>query len=126
MKKRKMSAKQLKYFGPRKTKKKVVKVARYRRARRYYAAARRGYRSRKGLLGGSAGNLLVGAIAGAVSNMIPDFIGGWTKPLVFGAGGYILKKPALLTVAGYEAGKSLMAGGNIFGLGNNTSQGGWL
>ena len=120
-----MTAKQLKYFGKRKKpKKEVVKVAKYRRARRYYAGAKRYYRARKGLLGGSMGNAVIGAVAGAVSPMIPQFIGGWTNPIAFGVAGYVLKKPALLTVAGYEAGKTLISGGlgNIFG--NN--QGGLL
>jgi len=128
MKKRKMSALQRKYFGKRSkrktTKRTVVKVARYRRARRYYAGAKRFYRGRKGLLGGSMGNVVVGAIAGAVSPMIPQFIGSFTNPVAFGVAGYVLKKPALLTVAGYEAGKMLISGGigNIFG----SNQGGLL
>jgi hypothetical protein len=42
--------------------------------------------------------------------MIPEFIGKWTKPVVFGAGGYLLKKPALLGIAGYELGKSFSSG----------------
>jgi hypothetical protein len=63
------------------------------------------------------GNVVVGAVAGAVSPMIPQFVGGWTNPIAFGVLGYVLKKPALLTVAGYEAGKTLIGGGlnNIFG-----------
>lgn len=89
----------------------------YRRTRSVYRAARRGYSSRKGLLGGNTGNLLIGAVAGAASNYIPDIIGGWTKPAAFGAIGYLMKKPALLTIAAYEAGKQLMSGG--FGLGGN-------
>ena len=105
----------------------VVKVARYRRTRRAYAYAKRGYRSRKGLLSGSAGNIIIGAGAGFLSPMIPEFLGGWTKPLIFGAGGYLLKKPALLTLAGYEAGKNLSGGGigNLFG-GSGNNSGGWL
>lgn len=120
-----MSALQKKYFGKRtKRKRTVVKVARYRRARRYYAGAKRFYRGRKGLLGGSMGNVVLGAVAGAVSPMIPQFVGTWTNPIAFGVAGYVFKKPGLLTIAGYEAGKSLMSGGigNIFG--NN--QGGLL
>lgn len=128
MKKRRMTAKQLKYFGPRrKTKKKrVVTIARrkYGRARTVYRAARRGYSKRKGLLSGNTGNIVIGAGAGFLSGMIPQFLGGWTNPLVFGGLGYVLKKPALLTIAGYEAGKNLSSGG-IFGSGGE-SQGGWL
>lgn len=118
MKRRKMTALQKKYFGKRSTRKRsVVKVARYRRARRYYAGAKRFYRGRKGLLGGSMGNVVLGAVAGAVSPVIPQFMGCWTNPLAFGVAGYVFKKPGLLTVAGYEAGKCLMSGGigNIFG-----------
>jgi len=109
-----------------KSKKGRVKTSMARRRKtgyrtRYIRAARRGYSRRKGLLGGNTGNILIGAVAGAASNMIPDIIGPWTKPLVFGAGGYILKKPALLTIAGYEAGKQLSA--NLFGGGNGSSGG---
>jgi len=85
--------------------------------RRYYAPARtirRGYRSRKGLLSGNIGNVVWGAAAGFVDPMIPNFIGKWTKPVVFGAAGYLLKKPALLSIAGYKLGQTFTsgAGGN--------------
>ncbi len=99
-------------------------MARYRRARRYYAGAKRFYRGRKGLLGGSMGNVVLGAVAGAVSPMIPQFVGTWTNPIAFGVAGYFFKKPGLLTIAGYEAGKSLMSGGIPSFGGNN--QGGLL
>ena len=55
----------------------------------------------------------MGAVAGAVSPMIPNVLGAYTKPIVFGAGGYLLKKPALLSIAGYETGKII--GGMVFG-----------
>ena len=119
MKKRRMTAKQLKYFGKRKkSKRRNVNMARRRsRTRTIYRTARRGYRSRKGLLSGSMGNVIIGAAAGAVSPMIPQFIGNFTNPVLFGVAGYFLKKPALLTVAGYEAGQALI-GGNLFSGGN--------
>lgn len=84
----------------------------YSRTRTIYRKARGGYRSRKGLLSGSLKSVLIGAVAGAVSNFIPDlpYVGKYTKPVVLGAGGYILKKPELMTCAGYELGKSLMGG----------------
>lgn len=56
--------------------------------------------------------------------MIPQFLGEWTNPVAFGAAGYLLKKPALLTVAGYELGRKLTGGG--IGGGNQSSGGGWL
>jgi hypothetical protein len=58
-------------------------------------------------------NFVWGAGAGLASGMIPQFLGKWTNPVAFGAAGYILKKPALMGVAGYELGKSF-AGGNGF------------
>jgi len=123
VKRRRMTAKQLKYFGPRKRQNKVVKVARRRRSyRRYYAKARRAYRSRKGLLSGSIGNVVIGAAAGAISPMIPQFLGQWTNPVAFGIAGYFFKKPALMSIAGYELGKSLMGGGQA----SNGGSGGWL
>ena len=116
MKRRKLSAKQKIYFAPRK-KKKVVKIARRSRTRVVYSRAKRFYGKRKGLLGGSMGNIVLGAVAGAVSPMIPQFLGTWTNPAAFGIAGYVFKKPGLLTIAGYEAGKSLLSGGlgSIFG-----------
>lgn len=122
MKRKKLSAKQKKYFAPRKKRKKVVSVAKKgSRVKYVYGKAKSFHKGRKGLLGGSMGNVVIGAVAGAVSPMIPQFIGGWTNPIAFGVAGYVFKKPALLTVAGYEAGKMLI-GGNIFG----NSQGGFL
>jgi lysine/ornithine N-monooxygenase len=91
---------------------KGVKMARYRRTRRAYAYAKKGYRSRKGLLSGSAGNIIIGAGAGFLSPMIPEFLGGWTKPLIFGAGGYLLKKPALLTSRDMRPEKIFLAEGS--------------
>ena len=84
----------------------------FSRTRTVYRTARRGIRSRKGLLGGNLQNIIWGGLAGAVSNYIPDLpvVGKFTKPVIFGAGGYILKKPALMTCAGYELGKSLTSG----------------
>lgn len=108
--------------------KKVVKnTARRKKSyRRYYGRIRRGYRSRKGLLSGNTGNMVIGAAAGFGSKFIPQFLGGWTNPLVFGALGYFTKKPAFFSIAGYEAGKNLASGG-FFGNGLNPGNGGgWL
>ena len=65
--------------------------------------------------------MVYGAIGGAISPMIPQFIGGWTNPAVFGALGYLMKKPAFFTIAGYEVGRKLgssMFGGGTVGNGN--------
>ena len=97
------------------SKRKVKKMARRRSyTRRVYTKARRSYRRRKGLLSGNMGNVVVGAVAGAVGDYIPPLIGVYTKPVAFAVGGYLLKKPALLSIAGYEAGKiagSMFLGG---------------
>jgi len=85
--------------------------------RRVYSRAKRGYRRRKGLLSGNVGQMAYGAIGGIVGDMIPPVIGGWTKPLAFGAIGYLTKKSPFFVMAGYEAGKML----NPFG---NSSNGG--
>ena len=86
---------------------------------RYLTRVKKGYRSRKGLLSGNLGNIAYGAMAGFISPMIPQFLGKWTNTVAFGAGGYLLKKPALLGVAGYELGKAI--GGGMFG--TNTGNG---
>lgn len=98
-------------------------MAKRSKTRTVYRYAKRGYSRRKGLLSGNMGNIVWGAGLGAVSGFIPNFLGGWTKPVIFGAGGYLLKKPAMLTVAGYEAGKTLM--GTLGGQ-NSFQNGGWL
>jgi len=100
-------------------------MARRRRSNRrtFTGYARRGYSRRKGLLSGNVGNMIIGAVAGAASNYIPPVLGGFTKPVAFGAAGYLLKKPALFTIAGYEAGKMLASG--FLGNGNGDS-GGYL
>lgn len=92
------------------------------RTRTVYRKAKRGYRARKGLLSGNTGNIVIGAAAGFVSPYIPRVLGGWTLPIVFGVGGYYFKKPALLSIAGYEAGRMISAGGlgNILGSGSGT------
>lgn len=96
----------------------MARRGRGRRATRYVTrTARRGYRKRKGLLTGNTGNMIIGAGAGFISPYIPRVLGGWTLPIVFGGAGYFFKKPALLSIAGYEAGKMLSAGGLLGGLG---------
>jgi len=98
---------------------KVIPMARRRtRARRYVARkARSGYRKRKGLLSGNTGNIIIGAGAGFASPYIPRILGPWTLPVVFGVAGYVAKKPALLSIAGYELGKTISSSGIIGGLG---------
>jgi hypothetical protein len=80
----------------------------YPRTRTVYRKARRAYRSRKSFLGGSMKHIVWGAGAGVASNFIPQFFGKWTNPVVFGGAGILLKKPDLVTVAGYELGKGLL------------------
>lgn len=70
-----------------------------------------GVKRRKGLLSGNLMNVAIGAGAGFVSPYIPRVLGKWTLPLAFGAAGYLFKKPALLSVAGYELGRSFTFGG---------------
>ena len=90
------------------------------RTRTVYRKVRGGYRKRKGFLTGQMGNFVIGAGAGIVEPMIPQFIGKWTNPAVFGALGYYFKKPALMSIAGYQLGKAI-TGGGLFG-GKESSQ----
>ena len=88
-----------------------------RRATRYVTRkARSGYRKRKGLLSGNSGNIIIGAAAGFASPYIPRILGVYTLPVVYGVAGYVAKKPALLSIAGYELGKTLSTGGLLGGL----------
>lgn len=104
----------------------MAKRRSYPRTRTVYRSVKRGYRSRKGLLSGNIGNLLIGAIAGATSPMIPNIIGKWTKPVLFGVAGYALKKPALITIAGYELGRGFTMNGFSVGNGGNGNNGGFI
>jgi hypothetical protein len=90
-------------------------MARRRKTRTVYRYAKRGYRRSKSLLSGKVGHVIIGGVAGAVSPMIPQFVGSWTNPLVFGGLGVVMKKPQLLTIAGYEVGKMLVGGGLLGG-----------
>lgn len=95
-----------------------------RRAVRYVTKkAKGGYRRRKGLLSGNAGNIAIGAIAGFASPYIPRILGGWTLPVVYGGAGYLLKKPVLFGIAGYELGKMLSTNGLLGGLGGGNGGG---
>lgn len=100
-------------------------MARRRRAAVRYVTrkAKGGYRKRKGLLTGNTGNMIIGAAAGFASPYIPRVLGIWTLPIIFGGAGYVFKKPALLSIAGYELGKSLSAGGLLGGLGGGNGSG---
>ncbi len=94
-------------------------MAKRRRAAVRYVTrkAKSGYRKRKGLLSGNTGNMIIGAAAGFAAPYIPRVLGTWTLPVVYGAAGYVFHKPALLSIAGYELGKSLSTGGLLGGLG---------
>jgi len=92
-------------------------MARRARTRTVYRKAKRGYRARKGLIGGELKNVAWGAGAGMVAPYIPRVVGKWTLPLAFGVAGYLLKKPVLLGIAGYEIGRGFSLGGNGSGAG---------
>jgi len=89
---------------------------RKRRTRTVTRKVRRGYRKRRGFLTGNIGNIVIGAGFGAISPMIPQFLGGFTTPLVAGGLGYYFKKPALMGIAGYELGKAISPFGGANGI----------
>jgi len=99
-------------------------MAKRGRAVRYVTRkAKGGYRKRKGLLSGNTGNIVIGAIAGFASPYIPRILGVYTLPVVYGGAAYLLKKPALFSIAGYELGKALSTGGLLGGLGGGNGGG---
>jgi hypothetical protein len=75
------------------------------------------------LLSGNTGNIIIGAGAGFAAPYIPRVLGVWTLPVVFGGAGYFFKKPALLSIAGYELGKTISTSGLIGGLGGGGNGG---
>jgi hypothetical protein len=114
MKRRKLTAKQKLYFAPRKKKKKVLSMARYRRTRRYASRARSfGRRSRS--FGGGGGsmtkNVLDGAIVGIAQSAIPDMF-PMQDPIIALGVGWWRKNPTLTTLGGLQLGASI---GGMFG-----------
>lgn len=122
MKRRKMTAKQLKYFGPRSTrtkKRKVVYVARRRRSygRRFVSRARRsagGMGGWKSMLAPIAG----GAVDVVAQKYIPVFGVGST------AAGMLLKDQVTMKIGLNKIGESL--GAMFAGGGGSGNGGGWL
>ena len=96
-------------------------MARKTRTRTVYRRAKRSYRRRKGLLSGTLGYIVLGAAAGFATKFIPPVIGKYTAPAILGAAGYFFKKPALMAIAGYQAGSILAGGGNPGNPGSHTS-----
>jgi hypothetical protein len=90
--------------------------------RRVYPKVRRYVSKRKGLI---SKNMIWAAGAGAAGGFIPKFLGQWTLPAVFGAGGFFLKKPILMELAAYEGGKAA-AQTFLGGAGNTNNNGGWV
>jgi len=62
-----------------------------------------------------------GGGAGAISPYVPQVVGKWTNPILFGGASILLKKPQLMTIAGYQAGQALMMNG--FSAGSSASVG---
>jgi hypothetical protein len=101
---RKMTAKQLKYFGPKRARKGVKTMP---RRRRYYAKAR-SYGRRA--MGSSFGPAITGLIAGAARNVGARFIGGYGAPLAELGVGYFMKNQTAMYMAGRDLGSVLSAG----------------
>jgi hypothetical protein len=123
VKRRRMTAKQLKYFGPRRTRRvkkpRVVYMARRRRSygRRFVSRARRsagGMGGIKSMLAPVAG----GAIDVVAQKYIPVFGVGST------AAGFLLKDQVTMKIGLNKIGESL--GAMFAGGGGNGGGGGWL
>ena len=98
----------------------------YRPYRRYYGRKFKRYHSRrKGIFSGMTGNLLLGLGAGFVRNYIPPVLGRWTIPAVFIGGGYVAKKPQLISIGAYELGQAISQQGLNLGGGGNGNGSFW-
>lgn len=112
MRKRKMTAKQLKYFGKRK---KVGTIA--KRRTRYVNVARRGYRRARGLGGSKFGGIIPPLLGGIVDEYVGNFnILGFKLPQGAGATviGWFMHDPITRNIGLYQVGRSipsLMQGG---------------
>ena len=118
---RKMSALQKKYFGKRHKKTRVVKVARYKRTRRYYAGAKRGYRRARGLGMGKFSGMIPPLLGGLSDNLLVNMnILGFRLPSGVGATaiGYFMKSPTTRDIGLYSIGHSIPG---MFGMGGQTN-----
>lgn len=111
-KRRRLTAKQRKYFAPRRrTRRKVVNVA---RRRRYYTRGRRYVRRARSWGGGkpSMKNAIDGIIVGVAQTAIPDMV-PMQDPLIALGVGWFRKNPTLTTLGGIQLGAQLgaMVGG---------------
>ena len=119
MKRRKMTAKQLRYFGKRK-KKRVVAMARRRSFRRFRSYARRA-RGRRGGGGSVTKNAIDGVLVGIAQTAIPDVI-PMQDPLIALGVGWFRRNPTLMTLGGVQLGAQL--GGMIGGITGGSKVGG--
>ena len=100
---RKMTAKQRKYFAPRRTRTRTV-VKTMPRRRRSYGRVRRSRGGRRGLggiLSGKIGNIVAGLAAGVAASTLSGKI-PYSNPLAFGGVGYFMGNETLLTMAGLQ------------------------
>lgn len=119
--KRKMTAKQRRYFG----KRKVVKVARRRRGRAFVGRSYR--RASRGGLGGSMkgtmGQVFDGAAIGAIQAIIPDdALFGLADPAVMIGWGWFRKNQTAQFLGGYQLGQKILSGG-FLGIGGGKTGG---
>jgi len=121
-KRRRMTAKQLKYFGPRRTRPSKTKVV-YRMARRRRSYGRRIYSRARRSIGGGGWKSMLAPIAGGAGDVIaqkyiPIFGIGST------AAGMLLKDQVTMKMGLNKIGESI--GAMFFGGGANGGSGGWL
>jgi hypothetical protein len=102
-----MTAKQLKYFGPRKKRASKKSVKTMPRRRRYYAKAR-SYGRRA--MGSSFGPAIAGAAAGVARQLGAKFLGNIGAPVGEFAVGYFMKNQTAMYMAGRDAGAMLSSG----------------
>jgi len=102
-------------------------AARAPRRRRAVAAVRRHYASRGGVRGimGSFKPMLAGGIAGAGSKIARGYFPQFGGILVNAGVGYFMKNETLMTLAGMEAGHTVLGMTGIGGTTTTSSGSGW-
>ena len=80
------------------------------RRRRYYTRVKRSYRTRGGM--GAFKPIVNGIIAEAGSSFASNFLGAYSRPVIYGAAGWFLKDTTLKTLCGIQLGGMLLGGGN--------------
>lgn len=78
-------------------------------------------------MGSLKSNVLPGLVAGIAAPIANKYIPGWGTPIAYGATGYLMKNPTLMTLSGVALGQNVAPMvTNMLPGGSNTNTGAFL